>query len=397
MRRVITVSLNGNAYALEEDAADALSAYLDRARAALSAHMDVDEILSDLEQAIADKSQRYLGAHKTVITRAEMEAVLAEMGPVETGDGGAQPHPSSPSAANAPGRRRRLYRIRQGQKIGGVCTGIAAYFGLDVSWVRLAFLALAFFWGVPLFLYIALVIVLPVARTPEELAAATGAPFNARDFVDRARQETAELRNHDWKAEKDALKAEWQQSTSHMRRELRESLRSWRQRRMESRRRREMAQPAAPDTRPPNRRRSNGLADLVAALLMVPLVLIFAGLAIAWIVLTVTLVTTGAVFGLLWPVTIPIWMAVLLLWIAFAILTWPLRLLQQMLFQGSANNGISTVFTVLESLVTLTVFALLGVWCYHHVPAIGHLIDHVLNQLNLVLERWSDHSTDINV
>ena len=34
---------------------------------------------------------------------------------------------------------KRLYRIREGRVVAGVCAGIAAYFGVDPTLVRLAF------------------------------------------------------------------------------------------------------------------------------------------------------------------------------------------------------------------------------------------------------------------
>jgi phage shock protein C len=65
-------------------------------------------------------------------------------------------------------RRRRLQRIREGQKVAGVCTGLAAYAQLDVDWVRTGFvfatlLTVGFFGLV----YIGMAFVLPVAETRE--------------------------------------------------------------------------------------------------------------------------------------------------------------------------------------------------------------------------------------
>lgn len=45
--------------------------------------------------------------------------------------------------------------------VGGVCSGIAAGFHVDPLWVRLAFVILAFFQGIGLFLYIVLWLVMP--------------------------------------------------------------------------------------------------------------------------------------------------------------------------------------------------------------------------------------------
>ncbi|MGH8290333.1 MAG: hypothetical protein ACREV7_15135 [Steroidobacteraceae bacterium] len=69
MRPIISVSLNGRAYQLEDDAHAALADYLDSASRALAGNPDSIEILADLEQAIADKLERCLNPHKNVVVR----------------------------------------------------------------------------------------------------------------------------------------------------------------------------------------------------------------------------------------------------------------------------------------------------------------------------------------
>ena len=49
---------------------------------------------------------------------------------------------------------KRLLRIRQGRVVAGVCTGLAAYFGVDVNLVRLAFGVLTVFYGLGILLYL---------------------------------------------------------------------------------------------------------------------------------------------------------------------------------------------------------------------------------------------------
>jgi CHASE3 domain sensor protein len=76
MQKVISINLNGNAYQLDDTAYEALRAYLDRAEAVLKDNPDQTEIVADLEQAIAEKCNKVLGPHKTVVTAAEIEQVL---------------------------------------------------------------------------------------------------------------------------------------------------------------------------------------------------------------------------------------------------------------------------------------------------------------------------------
>jgi phage shock protein PspC (stress-responsive transcriptional regulator) len=56
---------------------------------------------------------------------------------------------------------KRLLRIRQGRLVAGVCTGLAAYFGVDVNLVRLAFGVLTVFYGLGILLYLIAWMILP--------------------------------------------------------------------------------------------------------------------------------------------------------------------------------------------------------------------------------------------
>ena len=56
---------------------------------------------------------------------------------------------------------KRLYRLREGRVIAGVCAGLAAYFAVDPTLVRLAFALLAVFGGAGILLYLCAWIVIP--------------------------------------------------------------------------------------------------------------------------------------------------------------------------------------------------------------------------------------------
>jgi phage shock protein C len=66
-------------------------------------------------------------------------------------------------AMNEPnnGATKRLYRIRDGRIVAGVCAGLAAYFGVDPTLVRLAFVLLTFFGGLGVLLYLGAWMVIP--------------------------------------------------------------------------------------------------------------------------------------------------------------------------------------------------------------------------------------------
>ena len=77
---------------------------------------------------------------------------------------------------------KKLYRMPQGEMIAGVCNGLAAYFDVDVTLVRVVFVVLLFIsHGAMILGYFILMLVMPV----EGLPAQAGDP--AADWRDRFR------------------------------------------------------------------------------------------------------------------------------------------------------------------------------------------------------------------
>jgi phage shock protein PspC (stress-responsive transcriptional regulator) len=312
MNKVITINLNGNAYQLEEDGYEALRAYLDAAGRRLSGNPDRDEIIADIEQSIADKFRSLLGANKSVVVTKEVKDVIAEMGPVQdAGEPGPEGAPQAGAATGAapasPGAQagaqapKRLYRIRDGAKIGGVCNGLAAYFDIDVTLVRIIFGALGLLWGAGILFYFVLMFALPVAETPAEKAAASGIPSTAEDFVRRAREGYYEgMRTF---SDRKAYR-EWKRN---FKQEMRQRSRAFKW---------EMQGAFGPwwGPVPPNPPAAYHFLKLVC----------FA-VTVLFIVMLVSLVTHGFVYGLLMPAGVPTWIGVVFLILIYKIVKFPIR------------------------------------------------------------------------
>jgi len=185
MNKVITINLSGSAFQLEETGYDLLRSYLVRCAGQLTANPDRDEIIADIERAIADKFRPLLGTYKTVVLRTEVEAVIAEMGPVD--EGSTAPGPDAKSAAgpadgaaaatgvDEPWPGRRLFRLREGKMLAGVCNGLGAYLNIDATLIRIAWVLLTIFTGgTCVLVYLVMMFVVPMAESPAEKAAAQG-------------------------------------------------------------------------------------------------------------------------------------------------------------------------------------------------------------------------------
>jgi phage shock protein PspC (stress-responsive transcriptional regulator) len=218
MNKVITINLNGRAYQLEEQGYAKLQNYLADAAKHLEADPDKDEIVADLEQAVAEKFDRLLSSAKNVVTEKEIEKIIEEMGKVESQEEEKKDEQNDEKKSET--RTKRLYRLREGAIIGGVCAGLAAYFNIDVSLIRLIFVLLTIFTGgIWIVVYVVLMFILPQAETSAEMASAFGKPYTAQDFVDRARQEYVRFSD---KSERKKWKYE-------MKQKIREAKMNWRQ------------------------------------------------------------------------------------------------------------------------------------------------------------------------
>jgi phage shock protein PspC (stress-responsive transcriptional regulator) len=203
MQKVITINLNGNAYQLDESGYEALRAYLLHAESLLGNNPDNAEIIRDLEQSVAEKCMRFLGPGKTVVAALEVEQILREIGPVDGGTGpayaGQASTPSQTPREAGAKPPRRLYQIREGAMLSGVCNGLAAYFNLDPTIVRIAFVTIFVLLAISrgdaammvVMLYALLMFLVPYAKTSEQLAAAQGTsegiPYRVQEMVERVK------------------------------------------------------------------------------------------------------------------------------------------------------------------------------------------------------------------
>jgi phage shock protein PspC (stress-responsive transcriptional regulator) len=177
MKKTISINISGVIFHIEEDGYDKLRNYLTTVQQYFSTYEDSQEIVTDIENRIAEKLLAKLkAAEKQVVslddvneltaamgTVADFEAVEEEeilvtsggrysasgAGPGTRGTGrnaASNPMPYAPGPSLEP---RRLVRDLRRKTLGGVCAGLAHYFNMDVVWVRLIFVAL--FVGLPAF------------------------------------------------------------------------------------------------------------------------------------------------------------------------------------------------------------------------------------------------------
>ncbi len=137
-----------------------------------------DEILSDIESRIAELLIERKGETKDVVTIEDVAAVTEIMGNPEQFEDDSMDEEACANNYGAENSKKKLFRDPDHSVIGGVCSGIGYYFGIDPVWIRLLFGLSFVFFGSGVILYILLWIIIPVAKSTADKLNMKGEPVN---------------------------------------------------------------------------------------------------------------------------------------------------------------------------------------------------------------------------
>ena len=194
MKKTITMNLSGIIFNIEEDAYEILGKYLTAIKSYFKNSDGSDEIMSDIEARIAEMFSEKVNKGKQAILMSDVDEVIVQMGKPEdfAGDEAHKEEQkkefSSASSAN-PRTRRRVFRDKDNDILGGVCSGIANYFGFDPLWLRLIWAVSFFAFGTGAILYFILWIIIPEAKTAGEKLEMHGEPVNAENIGRKVEEE----------------------------------------------------------------------------------------------------------------------------------------------------------------------------------------------------------------
>lgn len=189
MNKAITITLNGVIFNIEEDAYQRLSAYLEDIGRHLGDSGERQEIMPDIEASIAEKFSEKIKAGKMAITLADIEELISVLGSGQDFDNELD---ADKTQTKTP---RKLYRNSDDAIIAGVCSGIAAYFNVAPTWIRLLFFISVFFGGAGILVYGILWIVVPEAKTNAQKLEMKGNPVTFATIEQAVKKNLEELNN----------------------------------------------------------------------------------------------------------------------------------------------------------------------------------------------------------
>lgn len=192
MKKTINTNINGISFIIDEDAYTILNTYLNSIKSHFKTKRGSEEIINDIEARIAELFHQMLNDKKQVLNIEDVNKVKEQMGKPSDFDHDAEE--DTVYYAKPPNSRKRLFRDINDRIIGGVCSGLAAYFNVDTVWIRLIFV-IAILSGVSILAYIILWIIIPAARTVSERLEMRGDTVNISNIEKSIREEMNEIRD----------------------------------------------------------------------------------------------------------------------------------------------------------------------------------------------------------
>lgn len=187
MKKALNVTIGGRVFHIEEDAYDLLNTYLTQLGQHFSTDEEKDEIISDIEAAIAEHLGEDIHDTRQAVTRQHILDVQKKLGTV--GDiVGDMPESEDGIHESQTPSSRKLFRDPDDKVIAGVASGIAQYLDIDPVFLRIFFLLTTFFYGWGLALYIILWIAMPEAKTAADKLRMSGQPITIEKIESLAKE-----------------------------------------------------------------------------------------------------------------------------------------------------------------------------------------------------------------
>jgi phage shock protein PspC (stress-responsive transcriptional regulator) len=193
MKITLSVNLGGYSFNIDEDAYEELKRYLRNLEFHFAGEESSSEILSDIEARMAELFRTKMTGYKQVITMPDVKEAIQVMGtPEDIADNEGKSNRDKFSSSGY----HRMYRDPDHRIIGGVCSGMAAYWDMDPIILRVIFAALIFAGGLGAVVYLVLYIVLPEAKTTAQKIEMKGEPVNIHNIKESVKKEFENVRKN---------------------------------------------------------------------------------------------------------------------------------------------------------------------------------------------------------
>jgi len=197
MKKTLSINLSGMVFNIDDDAYRELQVYLSQIESHFADAEESKEILADIEARIAELFKERINDAKQVIVIKDVEEVIEILGRAEEIGESGDSSRESKKERFGPSGYRRIYRDPDNRVLGGVCSGMGAYFRIDPIIVRIIFIIGALIGiGTGLIIYLILWIAIPEAKTTAQKLEMKGEPVNISNIGKSVKEEFNRVRKN---------------------------------------------------------------------------------------------------------------------------------------------------------------------------------------------------------
>ena len=204
MNKIININLGGKPITIDDDAYEYLLKYLTSLKQYFKDYEEKEDIIYDIEARLGEIFEERL-VHRSIVGMHDIEEAMEQMGTPEDFENDMSGTEKGPTHQRMRDHReqkkqanyrvgRKLMRDPENKKIAGICSGLAAYFGMsDPLLIRVIFLVLLFT-GLGPIPYIILWILMPTPKTAADRLAMKGEDINYDNIAKEVHQEWNDLK-----------------------------------------------------------------------------------------------------------------------------------------------------------------------------------------------------------
>jgi phage shock protein PspC (stress-responsive transcriptional regulator) len=219
MNKTISVNISGRYFHIDESAFKRLDEYLSTLKSHFLKELGGEEVIGDLEQRVSELFSERLSKVREVVNIGDVEFAMSKLGtPEDFGvndnvgeeeDFVKEPvqekkeefkketsYDAKVVSSKVNKKKKIIFRDSDARIIGGVCSGLSHYFGIDKLFIRIVFLILTFAGiGFTIPIYIILWAIIPKARSRADKLKMKGDVINLDNIERKVKEEMGKVEN----------------------------------------------------------------------------------------------------------------------------------------------------------------------------------------------------------
>ncbi len=216
MNKTISVNISGRYFHIDESAFKRLDEYLTTLKSHFQKEEGGEEVIQDVEQRVSELFSERLTKIREVVNISDVEHVMSKLGtPEDFGVNDNEEAEEEPaftkkedfekettydakvmSSVKSEKKSKTIFRDGDSRIIGGICSGLSHYFGIDKLFMRIAFLILTFAGiGFTIPVYIILWAIIPKARSRADKLKMQGEMINLDNIEKKVKEEMGKVKS----------------------------------------------------------------------------------------------------------------------------------------------------------------------------------------------------------